>query len=101
MYLVMWKYRVRQGKEDEFESVYGSDGEWVGLFRKADGYHGTELLRDLSASLTYTTIDRWADRASHESFLLKYEAEYKELDARCEALTVSEQKVGMYLLVDE
>ncbi len=30
----------------EFESRYGPEGDWAQLFRRAPGYHGSELLRD-------------------------------------------------------
>ena len=76
-----------------FRAAYGSDGDWARLFARADGYLGTELLFD---GVRHLTIDRWRTRADFEAFKARYSAEYEALDARCDALTGSETRLGAF-----
>ena len=94
MYMIIWEYLVAEGKEAEFEPIYGSDGDWRQLFRRSKGYLGTELLRDSSNPRRYITIDRWESAAAFETFLEEYRAEYEAMDARCERLTEHEQQIA-------
>ena len=45
MLALVFVYDARNA--DEFERVYGPEGEWTAFFRGCDGYVGTELLRDV------------------------------------------------------
>ncbi len=97
MFIVIWHYSVKEGKERDFELAYGVQGEWVRLFRTAPGYHGTELLHDAHHPSDYVTIDRWVDRESYESFMNDSKKEYERIDSRHSVLTTSEQRVGSFL----
>lgn len=94
MIVSIWRYRVLEGHEAEFERIYGPAGEWAQLFGRAAGYLGTELLR--GGDSEYVTIDRWRDQASWDGFKAALGDEYLALDARCEALTVDEQALGLF-----
>jgi hypothetical protein len=48
-YVSLCEFRVNTGFVFEFEKAYGPDGDWARLFRRGDGYLGTELLRDRDA----------------------------------------------------
>jgi heme-degrading monooxygenase HmoA len=61
---------------DEFERVYGPDGDWVAFFRPDRGYIGTELLRDLEQPERYVVIDRWESREAYNGFIEANRAEY-------------------------
>jgi quinol monooxygenase YgiN len=67
----IWQFRVRPGREAEFERHYGPDGTWAQLFARGEGYHGTELWRDPDERGRYLLSDAWADRASYESFVTR------------------------------
>lgn len=58
-FIVIWQYRVKPEKAQEFLEAYGPDGEWVRLFHESPGYIGTELLCDSDNQHTFVTIDRW------------------------------------------
>jgi heme-degrading monooxygenase HmoA len=58
-YATLWEFTVAAARQAEFEAHYGPDGTWARLFSRADGYLGTELLRDRADPLRYLTIDRW------------------------------------------
>ena len=96
MFIMVWEFIVRAEHRDEFESVYGSDGEWARLFAESEGYRQTQLLRDLSDPLRYVTLDIWASREAHDSFRQAHAKEYKALDIRCERLTEQENKLGEF-----
>lgn len=90
MYIIIWEY-LR-----DFEKIYGGSGTWVELFQKANGYFGTELLRNSGDSRGYITIDRWDSRNDHESFLSKWKKDYEQLDAQCIELTEHELYLGSF-----
>jgi heme-degrading monooxygenase HmoA len=96
MHVILWEYQARQGRETEFEKVYGSGGEWVELFKRGAGYLGTELLRDETAPRRYMTIDRWVSSAAYDTFHQNHIREYEALDARCAELTERETLLGIF-----
>lgn len=96
IYVIVWKYRVRRGSERSFERVYGPRGAWARFFRKARGYLGTKLYREVGAPRDYVTVDIWKSRAAFSSFQRRDRGEYERIDARCEALTEVETKVGAF-----
>jgi heme-degrading monooxygenase HmoA len=95
-HVLVWEFLVRAGAEADFEAAYGPAGAWAQLFGRADGYLGTELLRDPARRGRYLTIDRWASSADHARFLARHGAEYAALDARCEAWTEEEVALGAW-----
>ena len=95
-YIYIWEYRVRQGAETEFETLYGPGGRWVELFRKAEGYWGTVLHRDLENPGRYLTIDTWESEAAYTSFRRRFSKEFEEIDRTGEALTQSESRIGAF-----
>jgi heme-degrading monooxygenase HmoA len=76
MYVVLWRFRSLVGRESEFEQAYGPSGQWTQLFRRADGYLGTELLRRSDDPREYLAIDRWASRVAYEAFRARWSSEY-------------------------
>jgi heme-degrading monooxygenase HmoA len=96
MYAVLWRFRPRVGRESEFERAYGPSGEWALLFRRGDGYLGTELLRRSDDPGEYLTLDRWASRAAYEAFRARFSTEYRRLDHRLEELTEAETPLGTF-----
>jgi hypothetical protein len=96
MFLVLWEFEVKPGREQRFEEVYGSGGDWESLFRTDASHAGTRLFRDTTRSGVYLTADYWLSRKSYEEFLTLRRSEYKALDAACEDLTLSERHIGSF-----
>jgi heme-degrading monooxygenase HmoA len=96
MHVIIWKFVVREEHIWEFIAACGSDGDWANLFRRAEGYVGTELLRSTDEPNIFLTVDRWNSAACFETFQKRYGAEYKELDAKFEAYTLLEKRVGVF-----
>ena len=96
MHIIIWKFKVLEEWVQEFISACDSNGDWENLFRRAEGYLGTELLRSARDRNIFLTIDRWESGDCFENFLERFGAEYKILDSRFEAYTSSEAKVGVF-----
>jgi heme-degrading monooxygenase HmoA len=99
-YVAAWEYVVRPSCIAEFERIYGSEGEWVRLFRRAAGYQRTELHRDRTQPTRFLTLDFWESREACERFKTAHASEYAELDAHCETLTEREREIGRFEPVD-
>lgn len=99
-FVYVWEYRVRPEWRDEFAAAYGPEGDWVTLFRRHEGYLGTDLLRDRNDPLRYLTIDRWRSKADHEAFRRAAAAELAALDRAGEAWTSEERHLGDFELDD-
>ena len=94
MLAVIWRFHVAPRTRAAFERAYRPGGDWTSLCRRAEGYLGTELLRDPENPAAYLTIDRWRTRDDRDRFRRRFATEYEALDRRCEALTVEETLVG-------
>ncbi|HEY9529704.1 MAG TPA: antibiotic biosynthesis monooxygenase [Anaerolineales bacterium] len=94
MYVIIWEYQVRAERVAEFEEIYSPAGMWAKLFRKGNGYLGTELLAEKRHAHRYITIDRWRSAQDYESFLVEWKQDYDDLDAQCGGLTENETLLG-------
>jgi heme-degrading monooxygenase HmoA len=99
-YLVVWEFQVPPGSEQKFEAIYGSTGDWVQLFSKAEGFIRTELNHDLNNPRRYLTFDYWSSKAAYESFRQQHQEEYAAIDRHCEGLTEKETALGIFTGVD-
>ena len=96
MVQIVWVFEVRPDRVPEFENVYGVHGSWAELFRMAEGYIETSLLRDTENANRFLVIDRWRILSSFESFKERYAAAYDDLDRQCEELSIVETKIGIF-----
>jgi heme-degrading monooxygenase HmoA len=71
---LIFSYEARD--PEEFERVYGPDGEWAQFFRQGRGFVGTELLRDVEAPGRYVVIDRWESAEAYNAFVAEQRDEY-------------------------
>lgn len=98
MIRILWEFRVRTGKEREFEIAYRPGGVWAQLFARHPGYRGTILLRDLKDSARFVTVDSWESEEAFDDFNRNHREEYQRIDRQCEELTDSESKIGVFAL---
>ena len=54
------------------------EGRMGAFFRRARGYIGTELLRDVEEPDRYIVVDRWETIDAYNAFLGEHQAEYLE-----------------------
>lgn len=95
-YVIVWEFRPRPGEEAKFEKAYGHEGVWAKLFQLAEGFWGTELVRDEKDRRRFLTMDSWESRQAYEAFRAAHQSEYETLDAECEELTESEKEIGRF-----
>ena len=74
MLALVFSYDARD--PEEFERVYGPEGEWAQFFRSGAGYVGTELLRDAESPGRYLVVDRWDSREAYNAFVEAHREEY-------------------------
>lgn len=74
MLALPFQYDVRD--DEEFEGVYGPEGEWASFFRSGTGYIGTELLKDVEVPGRYLVIDRWDSSDAYNTFVAEHRDEY-------------------------
>jgi heme-degrading monooxygenase HmoA len=79
---------------EAFERAYGPDGDWATFFGQADGYIGTELLRDVKERERYLVIDRWETADAYNVFLGEHRDEYMRRSDESAALYVQELRFG-------
>ncbi|MCH8147682.1 MAG: antibiotic biosynthesis monooxygenase [Planctomycetes bacterium] len=99
MYVILWQFVVREGCAEAFQQVYGADGDWAKFFRTGTGFVGVELLCDPRDPRKFVTIDRWETATDYEEFSRRNAIKYREIDERCEQLTVKETHVGSFDVV--
>ena len=63
-FVVVWEFRVRPDRTDEFVKSYSPGGAWAKLFERGDGFLGSHLMRDESTPTRFITIDRWRDASA-------------------------------------
>jgi len=96
MFAYIWEYRVASRHVEEFKRHYGAEGSWVELFRRAQGYADTRLLRDRDDPERFVTIDTWVSAAAYAAFRERFAAEFEALDSACGALTLEETHLGVF-----
>jgi len=74
MIALVFSYEVRDA--EQFEGVYGPEGEWSTFFAQARGYIGTELLRDVEQPGRYLVVDRWESADAYNAFATEHREEY-------------------------
>jgi heme-degrading monooxygenase HmoA len=74
MIALVFSYEVRDVAG--FERAYGPDGDWAQFFAGANGYIGTELLRDVETPGRFLVIDRWDSADAYNSFASEHREEY-------------------------
>ncbi len=100
-FVYIWAYEVLPGRVDDFNELYGPQGAWVALFRRAPGYLDTELLLDRTQAGRFVTIDRWESSDAFTSFRDKFAEEFDRLDRLGEQLTSHEVLLGEFFSVGQ
>jgi hypothetical protein len=94
--LIVWRFRAKLVRVEDFRRVYGSNGDWARLFLRSPEYQGTQLLQDASDERVFIVLDRWVDCDSFTRFRQEFSREYDELDRQCLELTDEETRIGAF-----
>ncbi len=97
-FITIWQYKIKSNKKNEFEKLYGPDGDWVKLFQKFSSYIKTELIKDLHNNDCYLTLDYWKSKEAYYRFKENAKEEFSEIDKKGEKLTLEEKHMGEFIL---
>lgn len=100
MFVIAWEFRVKHNHLADFKQAYRPGGDWERLFQRAEGFIGTELLRDRDDRTRFLTIDKWTSRDHYERFREKFDADYVAIDARTEMFTDAEDRIGVFETIE-
>jgi heme-degrading monooxygenase HmoA len=91
---VVFEYEIDPAGAGAFEAEYGSDGAWARYFAGAEGYLGTEMLRQDGGR--YLVIDRWRSAAEYDAFLDAHADEYGARNQAATRLWLRERVLGRF-----
>ena len=100
MLVIVWEYRVRPERAEDFEALYRPDGQWADLFRNAPGFVSVTLMKDLNDPNRFLIADRWTSETSYDEFKRAHIDEYNALSARGRRLYERETEIGRFDFID-
>ena len=100
MLVVVWEYRAKLERIDDFESFYRPDGPWGELFRQSPAFVSTTLMKDLRDAQRFMVADRWTSEIVYEEFKRERAEEYRSLSERGARLYEHEQEIGRFDFLD-
>src|SRR5947209_1966022 len=96
MIAIMWQFDVKNGREAEFEQLYGVDGEWTAMNRHTRSYLGSSFLHDQNRSSRYIVIEYWSEMIVHEQDRASRSAAIASLERRRTTLVESVEPLGIF-----
>ena len=100
MIAIMWQFDVKNGRETEFEQLYGVDGDWTAMNRNPRSYLGSSFLRDQSRSSRYIIIEYWSEMIVYEGHRASRSAALASLEERSATLVDSIEPLGIFTALD-
>ena len=100
MIAILWQFDIRNGRESEFEQLYGVEGEWTALNRNSRSYLGTSFLRDQNSSSRYIVIEYWSEMIVYEQHRAFRSAAIDSLEERSTTLVESVAPLGIFTALD-
>jgi len=96
MYTVIWQYQINPAYRQEFEALYGQEGEWIQLFKNSSEFIETEFYQCREDSERYITIDKWVSEEAYRNFKATHADEYAALDSQADESTNRESLIGTF-----
>jgi quinol monooxygenase YgiN len=100
MIAVMWQFDVKKGREEEFEKLYGADGDWTALNRQTRSYLGSSFLHDQNRSSRYLLIEYWSEMIVYEQHRTSRSTMIESIDTRRAELVDAVEPLGIYTALD-
>jgi quinol monooxygenase YgiN len=97
---VVWQFHVKAGRQQEFESFFGADGEWTKVGRKSRSFLGSSFLRDQAHDTHYLLIEYWSEMVVYERHRKSFVADLRTLEEQRAALCDSIVPLGIYSGLD-
>ena len=100
MIAVVWQFHVKPGVQEEFERIYGADGDWSALGRRSRSFLGSSFLRDQSHESHYLLIEYWSEMLVYEKHLASFVNDLKALEEQRDLLCESILPLGIFTGID-
>jgi hypothetical protein len=100
MIAIMWQFDVKDGRETDFEQLYGVEGEWTTLSRHSRSYLGTSFLRDQNLASRYIVIEYWSEMIVYEQHKAYRSDAITSLEAQRTELVESMTPLGIFTALD-
>jgi hypothetical protein len=97
---VVWQFEIRAGGAEEFERLYGADGDWTKLSRQSRSFLGSSFLRDIGAESRYLLVEYWGEMMVYEKHLADFGDEVRALEQQRERLVERMETVGVFTALD-
>ena len=95
MIAIMWQFVVKPGREEDFERLYGADGDWTAANRVSRSYLGTSFLRDQNNPSRYVVTEYWSEMVVNE----RHRKHSADLTAEMQAhFALIEKRHGHYVV---
>lgn len=100
MIAVVWQFEVRAGREDDFERLYGADGEWSALSRRSRSFLGSSFLREETPEPRYLLIEYWSEMLVLERHRREVRDDVEELERRRDEMVTRTSPLGVFRALD-
>jgi len=77
---VVREFVVAEGRERDFQKIYGPNGIWPELLRRSEEYLGTDWKLESETERRYRVFDCWRSHWGFESFRAWYQREYERFN---------------------
>jgi quinol monooxygenase YgiN len=96
MVAIVWQFTVKDGHEEEFEQLFGADGDWTLMNRRTRSYLGSSFLRDQSQSSRYLVIEYWSEMLVYEQHRQYRSDAIAKLEERRATLIETVEPLGVF-----
>ena len=100
MIAIMWQFEVKDGRETEFEQLYGVNGEWTAMNRQTRSYLGSSFLRDQTLPSRYVVIEYWSEMVVYEQHRSYRSDAITTFEARRTEIVKTVEPLGVYTALD-
>ena len=100
MIAFVWQFQVKPESRDDFERLYGADGEWTAIARKSRSYLGSAFLRDMAQADRYLLTEYWSEMVVYERHQEDFCDEIASLNRHRDTLLESVQPLGVFSALD-
>ena len=100
MIALVWQFQVKPESRDDFERLYGANGDWTAIARKSRSYLGSSFLHDMSEATRYLLTEYWSEMVVYERHQEDFRDEIASLNERRDVLLVASQPLGVFTGLD-
>ena len=100
MIAVVWQFDVHAGKSDEFERLYGANGEWTKLSRRSRSFLGSSFLKDIAHVDRYLVVEYWSEMVVYEKHLAAFSGAMKVLEKQRDSYVRRVEALGVFTALD-